>query len=156
MADLGWLRYAAPDQVPILRDMDRRARPWREVPDLVCCPACCGALPPDTEAACSVCGTGSWRPLAKPAPVLPERGVSSSWATFPNPPEERPALSGFERDAAALRGDWIRVGLPSTLAMVRDSPHWSVAPPEDVEDWENGDVVLTLKRRPWWLRWWNR
>lgn len=142
MADLGWLRYAAPDQVPGLREMDRRARPWREVPDVVRCGACRGALPPDTEAACSDCGIGTPPGLTVLQP-LRAAGSPSAWATFPYPPERVAAVTIDLREGSP-------VGPPST-GLTATMP-W----PGDVEDWEGGDVALTLKRRPWWLRWWNR
>jgi len=136
-------------------------RPWHEVPDIVRCPACFGALPPDTEAACEYCGVGTPPGLTVLQPLAP---TSAAW--WPNLPPEPPgpvhvavttAMSDptadvFERDAAALRGDWARVGALWSTALTS-----TVAGPlPDIEDWDHGDVVITLKRLPWWRRIWRR
>jgi hypothetical protein len=75
----------------------------------------------------------------------------SSWC-MRRPIHEGHRWSAFDRDAAALRGDWARVGAHWTAALTS-----TVAGPlPDIEDWENGDVIVTLKRLPWWRRIWRR
>lgn len=51
--------------------LDCRGRPWRDLPDVVRCGACLGALPPNDPAACSTCGTGA-PPVHPPVTLLIE------------------------------------------------------------------------------------
>jgi hypothetical protein len=91
--------------------LDGPTRPWRDVPEVVRCGACFGALPPDTTAACKYCGEGTppgltvLQPLVAPA-VLDEEHVTTPeqlaslpdiptrpgerWLIKPEPPAPRP------------------------------------------------------------------
>jgi hypothetical protein len=165
---------------PHTLDLDGPTQPWSSVRDREHCPACFGALPPDTEAACSDCGTGTppgltvLQPLAAPPPAR------TSWATWPNPlePDNFTNMTDAGWGAADVGSAWTTVTSGSAdfstatpLATMRQAtftptgpPHFPVpplsdpprAPLGDVEDWENGDVIATLKRLPWWRRIWRR
>lgn len=61
-------------------------RPWHEIPDVVRCGACFGALPPDTEAACEYCGVGTPLGLAVLQPLVEQPAELPQTVPTPAPP----------------------------------------------------------------------
>ena len=121
------------------------------------CGACLGALPADRPDACEACKS-SYAGPAIPEEILSvaalerRRLFGPTALTMPVAGPPPVDVSAFDRDAAALRGDWARVGALWSTALTS-----TVAGPlPDIEDWDHGDVVITLKRLPWWRRIWRR
>jgi hypothetical protein len=161
--------------------LDGPTRPWEDVPDLVRCGACFGALPPDTTAACKYCGEGTPPGLTVLQPLAAPPAGRTSWATWPNSlePDKAPAptpppTTGPEMAIrvevsmpAEDRTDWAWTDV-SEFVTENDPPRLTVSPSQTVFTPTGGLhypppprrwrlVSLTpAPRLPWWRRIWRR
>lgn len=141
-------------------------RPWPKpqvTPELVHCPRCLGALPPDIPSACSTCGSGAAPGREDGAPIYPQQverarlaagGTTVTWAPQVADPEhptiaeldltcflagEPLLVEGFEETITSLAMDVRMHGETPERAHQRNQaaqqPQSPPAPP-----------------RPWWQR----
>lgn len=147
----------------LLAGIDRMVREHEER-----CGACYGALPADDPDACKVCAStcaGRSGPIyaeqaereARSPGLAERRATAEQLAAAALPPEAHRALGGCGNPACDV--PWHQPGASDMSAL------WTAAvltstvtgPLPEIEDWANGDVMVTLPaRRSWWRRIWRR
>lgn len=131
-------------------------RPWPKpevAPAVKHCPACFGALPPDTTAACSDCGEGTPPGLTVLQPLAAPAAGRTSWATWPNPlePDNFTNMTDAGWGAADVGSAWTTVTSGSadfsTAPLVTGLPHGTPSTTDHIGDEEWGRQQIVTMRQ---------